>query len=168
MEKRERWGPRPAVSFMGKGDKAARARTCTAVLVPLQRIFGFGRHPSPLGCGGNRRGRKRVSHTHVHHHWPPREVQEQVTAVGVALGAWRESCRAGGAAGVGGGCCRARGCGGVGRGGRGYGGRLRVWVTFFTLWLYPFPLLQSLELTFWGTLGVSVMDSPCTGTAHIV
>ena len=65
-------------------------------------------------------------HAHVHHHWPPREVQEQVTALGVALGAWRESCRAGGAAGVGGGSCRTRGCGGVGRGGRGYGGRCGV------------------------------------------
>ena len=112
MEKRERWGPRPAVSFMGQGDKGARACTCTAVLVPLQRIFGFGRHPSPPGCGGNRRGRKRVSHTHFHHHWPPREVQEEVTALGVVLGAWREPCCAGGAAGVGGGC-RTGVCGGV-------------------------------------------------------
>ena len=51
MEKRKRWGARPAVRFMGQGDKAARARTCTTVLVPLQRIFGFGRHPSPPGWG---------------------------------------------------------------------------------------------------------------------
>ena len=42
MEKRKRWGARPAVRFMGQGDKAARARTYTAVLVPLQRIFGLG------------------------------------------------------------------------------------------------------------------------------
>ena len=29
MEKRKRWGASPAVSFMGRGDKAAHARTCT-------------------------------------------------------------------------------------------------------------------------------------------
>ena len=105
MEKRKHWGTSPAVCFMGQGDEAARARSCTAVLFPLQRIFGFGRHSSPPGCGGNRRGRKRVCHAHVHHHkWPPREVQEDVTAVGVALGARRELCRAVGAAGVGSGC----------------------------------------------------------------
>ena len=40
---------------------------------------------------------------HVQHPWPPREVQEEVTALGIALGARREPCRAGGAAGVGGG-----------------------------------------------------------------
>ena len=95
---RKRWGARPAVRFMGQGDKAARARTCTAVLVPLQYIFGFGSYPSPPGCGSNRRGRKWVSHTHVYHHWPPREVQEEVTELGVTLGAWREPSRAGGAA----------------------------------------------------------------------
>ena len=33
--------------------------------------------------------------------------------LGVALGAWRELCRAGGAAGVGGGSCRTGGCGGA-------------------------------------------------------
>ena len=38
--------------FHGTGDKAACARTCTGVLVPLQRILRLGR---PLGCGGNRR-----------------------------------------------------------------------------------------------------------------
>ena len=122
MEKRKRWGARPAVRFMGQGDKAARAPTCTAVLVPLQRIFGFGRHPSPPGCGGSRRGRKRACHAHVHHHWPPRDVQEEVTALGVALGARRKSCRAGGAAGLGGGCSTV-GLRGIGRGGRGDGGR---------------------------------------------
>ena len=51
-------------------------------------------------------------HAHVHHHWPPREVQEQVTALQVALGALREPSRAGGAAGVGCGC-RTGGCGGI-------------------------------------------------------
>ena len=68
MEKRKRWGASPAVRFMGQGDKTARACTCAAVLVPLQRIFGFRRHSSPPGCGGNRRGRKRVCHAHVRHH----------------------------------------------------------------------------------------------------
>ena len=63
-----------------------------------------------------------MSHTHGHHHWPPREVEEEVTALGVVLGAWRELSRAGGAAGVGGGC-RTKGCGGIWRGRRGYGGR---------------------------------------------
>ena len=33
-------------------------RTCTAVLVPLQRVFG--RYSGPPGCGGNRGGRRRV------------------------------------------------------------------------------------------------------------
>ena len=55
---------------------------------------------------------------HVHHHRLPREVQEEVTALGVALEARREPCRAGG---VGGGCSSGR-CGGSWRGGRGYGG----------------------------------------------
>ena len=112
MEKRKRWGARPAARFMGQGDKAARARTCTAVSFPLQRIFGFGRYPSPPGCGGNRRGRKWVSHAHDHHYWPPREVQEEVTALGVALGAWRERSRVGGAAGV----CGSSRTGGAGGG----------------------------------------------------
>ena len=79
-------GASPAVRIMAQGDKAARACTCTAVLVPLQRVFGFCRHSSPPGCGGNQKGRKRVCHAHVHHHWPPREVQEEVAAPGVALG----------------------------------------------------------------------------------
>ena len=103
MEKRKRWGASPAVRFMGQGDKAARARTCTSVRVLLQRIFGFSRHFSPPGRGGNRRGRMRVCHARVHHHWPPREVHEGVTALGVGLGARRELCRTGGAAGMGGG-----------------------------------------------------------------
>ena len=39
MEKRKRWGARPApFHFMGQGEKAARARTCTAVLVLLQVV----------------------------------------------------------------------------------------------------------------------------------
>ena len=63
MEKRKRWGASPAVRFMGQGNKAARTHICTAVIVPLQRIFGLGRQSSPPGCGGNRRGPKRVSHT---------------------------------------------------------------------------------------------------------
>ena len=109
-------GGSSAVRFMGHGDKAARARTCTALLVPLQRIFGFGGHSSPPGCSGNRRGRERVCHAHVQHHWPPREVQEEVTALGVALGARREPWRTGGAAGVGGGCSTGA-CGGFGAGG---------------------------------------------------
>ena len=118
-------GGRPTVHLMGQGDKAARARTCTAVLVTLQHFFGFGRHPIPPSYGGNRRGRKRVSHTYVHHQWLPREVQEEVTALGVALGAWREPCRAGGAAGVGGGC-RTAVCGGGGGWARGEGLRRAV------------------------------------------
>ena len=122
MEKRKRWKAGPAVRFKGQGDKAARARTCTAELVLHQRIFGFSRYPSPPGCGGNRRAIKWVSHTHVHHHWPTREVQEEVTALGVALGACLKPSRSGGAAGVGGGY-RTGGCGGIGRMGRGYGGR---------------------------------------------
>ena len=60
MEKRKEWGASPAIRLMGQGDKAARACTSKAVVVPLQRIFGFGRHPSPPRCSGNRRGRKRV------------------------------------------------------------------------------------------------------------
>ena len=93
-------GGSPAVRFMGQGDKAARTITSAAVLVPLQRIFGCSRYSSPPGCGANRRGRKRVCHAHVHHHWPPREVQEEVTALGAALGPRREPCRTGGAARV--------------------------------------------------------------------
>ena len=104
MEKCKRWGASPAVRFMGPGDKVAHARTCTVVLVTLQCIFGFGRHSSPPGCGGNRRGRKRVCHAHFHHHWPPREVHEEATALGVALGARLEPCRASGAAAAGAGC----------------------------------------------------------------
>ena len=104
---------------MGQGDKAARTCTCKAVLVPPQRIFGFGGHSNPLGRGGNRRGRTRVCHAHVHHHWPPREVQEEVTALRVALGSWRVPCRTGGAAGVGGGRS-AGGCRGIVRGGWGH------------------------------------------------
>ena len=57
-----------------------------------------------------------MCHAHVHHDWPPREVQQEVTALGVALGARREPCRAGGAAGVGAGCSIG-GCGGLGAGG---------------------------------------------------
>ena len=65
-------GARPAIHFMGMGDKAARACKSTAVFFPLQRIFGFGRHPSTQGGSDNCRGRKRVWHTHVHHQWPPK------------------------------------------------------------------------------------------------
>ena len=81
MEKRKGWGASRAMRCMGQGNKMARAGTSTAVLVPLQRLFGFGRHPSPPGCSGYRisRGRKRVCHTHVHHHWLPQEVQEEVS-----------------------------------------------------------------------------------------
>ena len=42
-----------------------------------------------------------VCHSHVHHHWPPRQVQEEVIGLGFALAARREPCRTGGAAGVG-------------------------------------------------------------------
>ena len=102
---------------MGSGDKAARACTSTAVLVSLQRILGFGRQSSPPGCSDNRTGRKRVCQAPVHHYWPPREVQEEeVTALGIMLGARWEPCRTGGAASVVGGS-RIGGCGGIGRGG---------------------------------------------------
>ena len=47
MNKRKRWAARPAVRLMGQGDKGARARTCTTVLVPLQRIFGSADTPVP-------------------------------------------------------------------------------------------------------------------------
>ena len=112
MEKRKGWGASPAIRSMGQGDKAARICNSTAVLVPLQRIFGFGRLPSPPGGSNIRRGRKRVWHAHVHHHWLPREVQEEVTVLGIALEARREPFCTGGAAGVGGGS-RTGGCGGV-------------------------------------------------------
>ena len=116
MEKCNRWGASPAVRFMGPGDKVAHARTCTVLLVTLQCIFGFGRNSSPPGCGGNRRGRKWVYHAHFHHHWPPWEVHEEATALGVALGARLEPCRASGAAAAGGGCSTG-GAGGLGSGG---------------------------------------------------
>ena len=116
MEKRKGWGASPAVRFMGQGDKAACACTSTAVLVLIQRTFSFGRHPSHPGYSDNRRGRKRVCHAHVHHHWTPREVQEEVTALGIALGARREPCCTGGAAGVGG-SSSTEGCEGIGCGG---------------------------------------------------
>ena len=98
------------------------ACTCTAVLVPLQHIFGFGRNSSPPTCGGNLRGRKWMCYAHVHNLWPPREVQEEVTAPGVELVTRQEPCLIGGAAEVGGDRCIRR------RGGRrrrwwGYGGR---------------------------------------------
>ena len=96
----------------GQGDKAARARTCMAVLFPLQRVFVFGRHSCPSGRGGNRGGHKRVCHAHIHNHRPPREVQEEVTALGVALGARRELCRTGAAAGLEG-VRSSGGCGGM-------------------------------------------------------
>ena len=70
---------------------------------PVQVRPYLSRFNASLASADNRRGRKRVCHAHVHHHWPPREVQEEVPALGVALGVWREPCRTGGAAGVGGG-----------------------------------------------------------------
>ena len=117
MEKRKRWGASPDVRLMGQGDKAANACTCTATPAPLQCIFCLGRQSCPSGCGGHCSGRKRVCHAHVHHHWPARdpEVQEEVTALGIALGARREPCRTGGAAGVGGGRSTG-GYGGIRRG----------------------------------------------------
>ena len=63
-----------------------------------------------------------MCHAHVHHHWQPREVLEEVTALGVAMGARREPFRTGGAAGVVGGRSTG-GCGGIGRGGWGCGVR---------------------------------------------
>ena len=56
-----------------------------------------------------------MSHTRVHHHWPPREVQEEIIALGTTLGA-REPCLTGGAAGMGCGSS-TRECGGIGCGG---------------------------------------------------
>ena len=126
MEKRKRWGASPDVRLMGQGDKAANACTCTATPAPLQCIFCLGRQSCPSGCGGHCSGRKRVGHAHVHHHWPAREpeVQEEVTALGVALGARREPCRTGGAAGVGGGrSSSGRDRAGGGAQGWGYGGQ---------------------------------------------
>ena len=63
-----------------------------------------------------------MCHAHVHHHWPLQEVQEEVTALGVALGSRHEPWRTGGTAGVGGGRSSAGvgggrstgGCGGIG------------------------------------------------------
>ena len=114
-ENRRGGGGSAAIHFMGQGDKAARACTSTAVLVPRQRIVDFGRHSNPPGCSDNRRGRTRVCDAHAHHHWPPREVQ--VTALEIPLGARHEPCRtSGGAAGVD--CSSTGGCGGIGAGGQ--------------------------------------------------
>ena len=54
-----------------------------------------------------------MCHAHFHPHWPPLEVQEEVTALWVALGAQREPFRAGASAGVGGGD-NTGGAGGLG------------------------------------------------------
>ena len=51
MEKGKRWGASPAVRFMRQGDKAARVRTCTAVLVPLQHIGSYRGASGPDSVG---------------------------------------------------------------------------------------------------------------------
>ena len=56
-----------------------------------------------------------MCHAHVHH-WPLREVREEVTALGIQLGARREPCRTIGVAGVYGGSSTGGG-GGIGLGG---------------------------------------------------
>ena len=75
------------ICFLGQVDKVAHAYTSTCVPVPLHHIFGFGRCPSPPGCSDNCRGRKWACPAHTNHHWPPRDVQEEVIALGITLGA---------------------------------------------------------------------------------
>ena len=56
MEKRKRWETSAAIRWMGQGNKAARACTSAAVLVPLQSIFGCGRHSSPQAAAATLEG----------------------------------------------------------------------------------------------------------------
>lgn len=81
----------------GQGDE-----TCisTSVLDPPQRVIGSGRRLSLPGCSGNCRGCKRMCRPHVFHHWMPREVQDEVTALGIRLEAQQDLFRAGAAVGA--------------------------------------------------------------------
>ena len=93
-----------------------RARTSTSVLVPLLQIFHFCRFPSPPSYSDTGKGRKQVFHTHIYNDEPPGKVQQEVTALGITLGARQEPCRAGEAVGVsgsGGRCCGGNGICGV-------------------------------------------------------
>jgi len=103
---------------MGQGGNAARACTSTAVLVPIQ--FGFGRHPSPSGCGAARRGRRRVClsattgrpvrYRSRSLRWGLRWEHGKCNAVPVAPLGWTAAAAPGG-------------CGGIGCAGWGHGRR---------------------------------------------
>ena len=45
-------GAQPGRTFHGTGGQSGTHRYLYGRFLPLQSIFGFGRHPSPPGCGG--------------------------------------------------------------------------------------------------------------------
>ena len=114
----------PSHTFHGTGGQSGTRLCQYGCTCPAATYLWRWQTPSPPGCSDNSRGRKRECHAHIHHHWPPREVHKEVTALRIALGARRELCRIGGAAGVCG-SSSTGGSGGIGWGGGGYGRALR-------------------------------------------